>query len=209
MRADTSIALVVRHSHRTIIADYEQVLRGGLTETGKATSYEMGRRLDTRRPVHMFTSFVPRCAETTEHMARGLADAGGTVVDIEPLPTLVKPEHTEERVWENLQPDGDNVIDFVNRWSDGTLGEGIEEFRVFGARLWSDTVERLLSQQDPVMHIHVTHDLSLMSLKRLLLRRPLVEADREPYLGGIGLVRTHSGVQLFIGRDKSLIEIIV
>jgi len=193
------IALVVRHSHRATLADYKQMVSEGLTELGKRTSFELGKRLQTERPASVFTSFVPRCAETAEYVSKGFADAGGSTSDIESLDTLFGPEYSEEKVWENLQPDGRNVTEFINKWADGQLGDGIEPFDRFQSRLRTDTVSRLLAAKDAVMHIHVTHDLSLMSLKRSILRRPLTRVDREPYLGGIALARGGSGVSLFAG----------
>jgi len=203
---DTPIALVVRHSHRATLADYAQMLSGGLTELGSRISFEMGRRLRIERPAGIFTSFVPRCSETAESIAKGFSDAGGRVLGIDSLDTLFSPEYSEEKIWENLQPDGRNVTEFVNKWADGLFGNGIESFDSFRSRLRSDTVTRLKAATEPVMHIHVTHDLALMSLKRSLLGRPLVVADREPYLGGIAIVRVDSRLSVFAGNTRKSLE---
>jgi broad specificity phosphatase PhoE len=200
------VALVVRHSHRATLADYTQMLSGGLTELGKKTSFEIGRRLRVERPAYIFTSFVPRCSETADFIAKGFNDAGGRVFGIDSLDTLFSPEYSEEKIWENLQPDGRNVTEFVNKWASGLFGKGIESFDSFQSRLRSDIVSRLAVATDPVMHIHVTHDLSLMSLKRSLLGRPLVVADREPYLGGIAIVRVDSRLSLFAGNTRKPLE---
>jgi len=207
MDPGTPIALVVRHSHRTTLADYAEMLSGGLTELGRKTSFEMGRRLRVKRPAHIFTSFVPRCSETADFIAKGFNDAGGRVLGIESLDTLFSPEYSEEKIWENLQPDGRNVTEFVNKWASGLFGNGIESFGSFQSRLCSDTVSRLIATTDPVMHIHITHDLSLMSLKRFLLGRPLVVTDREPYLGGIAMVRVGSRLSVFAGNTGKSLEV--
>lgn len=201
------IALVVRHSHRATLADYKQMVTGGLTELGKRTSFELGKRLPTKRFASVFTSFVPRCAETAEYVRKGFTDAGGSASDIESLGTLFGPEYSEEKVWGNLQPDGRNVTEFVNKWADGQLGEGIEPFDRFQSRLHTDTVSRLVATRDSAMHIHVTHDLSLMSLKRSLLGRPLTVLDREPYLGGIGLVPVARGISVFTASTRQVLEL--
>jgi len=201
------VALVVRHSHRATLADYAQMLSGGLTELGKRTSFEIGRRLRVERPADIFTSFVPRCSETAESIAKGFSDAGGRVLGIDSLDTLFSPEYSEEKVWENLQSDGRNVTEFVNKWADGRFGNGIESFDSIRSRLRSDTVSRLTAATGPVMQIHVTHDLALMSLKRSLLRRPLVVTDREPYLGGIAMVRVDSRLLVFAGNMRKSLEV--
>jgi len=202
-----AVALVVRHSHRATLADYAQMLSGGLTELGKRTSFEIGRRLRVERPADIFTSFVPRCSETAESIAKGFSDAGGRVLGIDSLDTLFSPEYSEEKVWENLQSDGRNVTEFVNKWADGRFGNGIESFDSIRSRLRSDTVSRLTAATGPVMQIHVTHDLALMSLKRSLLRRPLVVTDREPYLGGIAMVRVDSRLLVFAGNMRKSLEV--
>ncbi len=201
------VALVIRHSHRTTIADYKEMVTGGLTETGRIASYEMGRRLPNNRTARLYTSIVPRSAETTEYIAKGIIDVGGTVSDIEPVALLMGPEYSDESVWTNLQPDGANVTEFVNRWSDDQFGDDIEPFWEFFSRIFAHVVEPLLTQNSTLMYIHVTHDLALMTLKRGLLRRHLTVEDREPYLGGIGLTNMGSHILVFEGNRQASLSI--
>ncbi|MFW9809929.1 MAG: hypothetical protein ACFFE6_11195, partial [Candidatus Thorarchaeota archaeon] len=56
--------------------------------------------------------------------------------------------------------------------------------------------------------VHITHDLALMSAKRMLLERDLIFEDREPYLGGLGLVESDSGLELFMGSTNSSVVIL-
>jgi broad specificity phosphatase PhoE len=180
------LMLLIRHSHRDIIRNHKDMLSEGLTELGKELSKEMGRRLPHYQQAHIFFSIVPRCYETAEAIAEGFSEQGGEIIDMDPLPTLAKPEYTQQEVWKNLHPNGENVTEFVNRWADGEF-YGIEPFNDFTVRLMNDTLKRLLSLEEPRLHIHVTHDLSLMSAKRTFFDRALTLNDREPYLGGIGV----------------------
>jgi broad specificity phosphatase PhoE len=177
--------LLIRHSHRDILKNHQEMLSEGLTETGKQLAREMGRRLPITRPAHIFFSIVPRCYETAEAIAEGFTKQGGEIIDMDPLPTLVRPEYTQQDVWKNLHPNGENVTEFVNRWADEKF-EGIELFDDFKVRLMNETLKRLLSLKESQLHVHVTHDLSLMSAKRIFFDRALRREDREPYLGGIG-----------------------
>ena len=53
------------------------------------------------------------------------------------------------------------------------------------------------------MHIHVTHDLSLMASKRIFFDRPLIWDDREPYLGGLGVTLKAGRAILFVaGKEE-------
>jgi broad specificity phosphatase PhoE len=175
----------LRHSQRDVIEDHSAQFSTGLTETGRQMSYEMGIRLPTDRPVRIFFSFVPRCHETAEELARGLNEKGGEIIESESLAILVMPEFCDEAVWENLQPDGKNITEFVNRWAEGEFGEMIESFPEYEARLIDATLGRLKEESDPVVHIHVTHDLAVMALKRIMLKETIGPEEREPFQGGI------------------------
>ena len=198
------LMLMIRHSHREILRDHKEMMGVGLTEMGKRVSVEMGERIPTVRKAHIFLSVVPRCYQTAESVANGFSNRGGEFIDMDPLPTLIGPEYMDRSVWKNLHPNGNNVTEFVNRWADGEF-EGIEPFNEFRVRLIEDTVKRFLSINDNQMHIHVTHDLALMCMKRILLDRALTRDDREPYLGGIGVTRSSSDIQMFVsGQTYSL-----
>ena len=197
--------LLLRHSHRDIIRDHTDMLGVGLTDLGRETASQAGERIPTERRAHFFFSIVPRCYETAEAMATGFGEGGGEVIDMDPLPTLVGPESTEQGVWTNLQPNGENITDFVNRWAMNQFGQGIEPLEKYQGRLIEDTVKRLAASQEPVTHIHITHDLGLMCAKRYFLGRGLIHRDREPYLGGIGVrIAQGEGLLFMDGKETKL-----
>jgi len=204
---EQSLMFLVRHSHRETLQNHDEMVSGGLTNLGKRMSFELGKRIPRKRKMYIYTSFVPRCFETAEAIAEGFAQCGGEVIDIDPLPSLVGPQVIEEEVWRNLHPDGRNVTDFVNTWVDGGFGEKMELFENYQDRLIGDTVKRLISFKENIMHVHVTHDLAMMSAKRILLKKPLVPEDREPYLGGLGVTNTNS--QLLLNVKGKTIPIYV
>jgi broad specificity phosphatase PhoE len=195
------LMFLVRHSHRETLRNHDEMVSGGLTELGKKMSFELGTRIPRGGKMHIYTSFVPRCFETAEAIAEGFNHQGGEVIDIDPLAPLVGPQVIEEEVWKNLHPDGRNITDFVNTWVDGGFGERMELFGDYQKRLIEATVERLTSLDESIMHVHVTHDLAMMSAKRILLKRPLVPEDREPYLGGLGVTVAGSGILLNIAGE--------
>ena len=199
---NSKIMLIVRHSHRDEIADHSVQLSTELTDMGKQMSYEMGKKLPTERPVHFFFSFVSRCYQTAEEMAKGFTEVGGRVIDMDSLPILVKPEIIDESVWTNLQPDGKNITDFINNWAEGKFGDKIEVFEEYQSRLLKDTLVRILSIEQKEMHIHITHDLALMALKRILLKRPIEFDDREPFLGGLGIEIDSEGNVIYYSSGK-------
>ncbi|MGY5872071.1 MAG: histidine phosphatase family protein [Candidatus Thorarchaeota archaeon] len=198
--SEQPVLLMVRHSHREMLHNYHDTMNAGLTDLGKKLSREMGFRIPTERKAHIFLSVVPRCYETAEGISEGFQQEGGEVIDMDPLPTLIGPEYSEREVWLNLNSNGENVTEFVNIWADDEF-EGIEPFNEFKVRLMDDTVRRLLSVKDNMMHIHVTHDLALMCTKRILFDRPLTREDREPYLGGLGITVKDHQVELFVAGE--------
>ncbi len=205
---DRPLMLLLRHSHRATLRNHTEMVSAGLTELGKELAIEVGRRIPVGRPMHVFTSFVPRCFETAQGIAKGFSEKGGEVSDIDPLPTLVGPQVPEQGVWKELHPDGENITDFVNRWVDGGFEGGIEPFEDYQVRFLDDTVNRLIQSEENIIYIHITHDLSLMSAKRMLLDRTLTHKDREPYLGGLGVAPAKSKLQLFIASSNSSISIV-
>ena len=195
------LMFLVRHSHRETLQNHDEMVSGGLTELGKRMSFELGKRFPRMGKMHIYTSFIPRCFETAEAIAEGFTQQGGEVIDIDPLPPLVGPQVIEEEVWKNLHPDGRNVTDFVNTWVDGGFCDRMELFDDYRDRLMEATVTKLSSLKESIMHVHVTHDLAMMSAKRILLKRPLVMSDREPYLGGLGVTVTDSETILNVAGE--------
>ncbi len=194
--------VLIRHSHRGVMRVHEDMLRVGLTPLGKGMSVEMGRRFPVHRKAHIFFSIVPRCYETAEGISQGFIQAGGEVIDMDSLPTLVRPEYSDDKVWKNLNPNGNNVTEFVNRWADGEFEGSIESFDKFQGRLLDDTLRRLVSEKENQLHIHVTHDLSLMSAKRALSGRALTRDDREPFLGGVVIAYINSRLRVFMAEES-------
>lgn len=198
------IMIFLRHSHREVIQDHSTQFSTGLTDIGKRMSFEMGRRLPVHSPIRIFYSFIPRSSQTAEEIANGLRENGGKVVEYESIAILVMPEFNDEAVWENLQPDGKNVTEFVNRWADGEFGDMIESFGDYRSRLIETTLGRLMKEDEPTVHIHVSHDLGLMALKRILLQRPIGYEDREPFQGGICSAIDRVGVGRLFNSNEEL-----
>ena len=199
------LMFLVRHSHRETLQNHDEMVSGGLTELGKKMAAELGKRIPREGKMHIYTSFVPRCFETAEAIAEGYTQRGGEVIDIDAVPSLVGPQILDRDVWKNLNPNGDNITDFVNTWADGHFGERMEPFADYRNRLMDDTIKRLLSADDGIIHVHVTHDLALMSAKRMFFKRALSASDREPYLGGIGLTFSDSQKVLFAQGEEMLL----
>ena len=182
---DERFMIFLRHSQRDVIEDHSKQFSTELTKIGKHMSYQMGKRLPTKKPIRIFFSFVSRCYQTAEELAKGLREKGGEIVEFESAPILVMPEYSDDAVWDNLQPDGKNVTEFVNRWADNEFGDMIEQFDNYKVKLLKHTFGRLIEEINPMMHIHVTHDLALMALKRIMLQRDIGYEDRELFQGGI------------------------
>ncbi|MFW9811583.1 MAG: histidine phosphatase family protein [Candidatus Thorarchaeota archaeon] len=196
--SNSSLMLILRHSHRETLRNHQDMASAGITELGRQVAVEVGKRIRPGRPMDIYTSFIPRCHETAEGIADGYSENGGEVIDISPLPTLVAPQILDHDVWNDLHPNGENVTDYVNRWVDGEFENRIEPFEDYRVRFMADTIERLISAKEPIIFIHITHDLALLSAKRMLLERALKFEDREPYLGGLGVAKVDTGLELFI-----------
>jgi len=195
---EDKVFLLVRHSHRAEIEDHTKQLSTELTTLGCEMSTEFGKHLPADRSNRIFFSFVSRCYQTAEEIAKGLAQNDGQVEEFDTIAILATPEIKDQSVWHELQPDGRNITDFINQWADGDFGDKIEPFTMYAERLKRDLVERLAVDKGRAMHIHITHDLALMAAKRIFLKRPISWEDREPFLGGLGYQISNVNHSLFI-----------
>ncbi|MFW9918810.1 MAG: histidine phosphatase family protein [Candidatus Thorarchaeota archaeon] len=205
--SDSRVLLLVRHSHRETIEDHTAQLSTELTSLGCQMSTEFGRRIPSDRITRLFFSFVSRCFQTAEEISKGLRSNNAKIEEFDTLAILATPEIRDQSVWNELQPDGKNITDFVNRWAESEFGEKIEPIEEYEVRLKRDLIERLKDDKASALHIHVTHDLALMAAKRIFLERPVEWSDREPYLGGLGIVMNNGSSMLYIassGREYHL-----
>ncbi|MGV9170824.1 MAG: histidine phosphatase family protein [Promethearchaeia archaeon] len=198
--------LLLRHSHRERLNNHEEMMGAGLTELGRITAYQMGRRLGVTDNVRILTSFISRCYETAEHLADGLSEQGYTVDIIDPLPALVGPDNAMDVVSRELHPDGENVTEFVNNWANGEYNGEMESFRSYLNKLEDSVFRDVDSAETKTTSINITHDLTLMSTKRAILGEPLNRSDREPYLGGIAIRSNDSGMEILFGKTKRILK---
>ncbi len=205
---ESKLFLLVRHSHREVIEDHTAQLSTELTPVGCAMSSEFGKHLPPNREFKVFFSFVSRCYQTAEELVKGLAQNGVEVDEFDTLAILATPEIKDQTVWQELQPDGKNITDFINHWAEGNFGEKIELFENYSRRLKQELVQRLIDASDGSLHIHITHDLALMAAKRIFLQRPVEWEDREPFLGGIGYKVERNKHVLFTACSNKEIDLV-
>jgi len=199
------LMLVVRHSHREIIASYDDMIGRGLTPLGHAMAKEFGRRLPPRKNVRIFHSYVPRCQETAEDIGEGIHDRGGQVDLIEASDLLVGPRVADPQLWRKLGKDGIWVLQFVNDWSRGVFTEKqIEPIEEFRRRVVREVIGKLRTAPANSTHLHVTHDLFLVAA-RSLLQTTSPMRDRPSYLGGFGVVLKPDRLLVFdAGRSEEI-----
>ncbi len=189
--------LLIRHSHREPIKSMSEMAKKQITPLGREMAVEFGRRLPTTRKLDIMHSFVPRCRETAHAIAEGFRAIGGEIRNIEDTVFLVGPQVKDRSIWNRLGADGERISEFVNKWADGKFSpEKIEPFEEYVDRLKAEFVKRLMQDDDGTLHIHITHDLALLSSKRYFFRRPTNMNMRPPYLGGLGI--TIEGGKLMI-----------
>lgn len=204
--AGVQTVLLLRHSHRERLNNHNEMMGAGLTDLGKNTAYEMGRRLRVTGDIRILTSFISRCYETAEHLVEGLSEQGYTVNKIDPLPALVGPENAMDVVSRELHPDGENVTEFVNDWANGKFDGEMESFRSYLKKVEDSVFRDVVSAETKTTSINITHDLTLMSAKRAILGEPLSRSNREPYLGGIAIRSSDSELEILFGKTKRILN---
>ena len=196
--------LVVRHSHREVIASYDDMVGRGLTALGHRMAREFGRRLPVGRRIQIFHSYVPRCSETAEDIAEGVRDSGGQVDLVQASDLLVGPRVIDPQLWQKIGKDGIWVIQFVEDWRRGAFTDKqIEPPEQFKKRVVRELIWRLKSAPTDSMHVHVTHDLFLVAARRILKTASVFSNYRPPYLGGFGVVlRPDRTIVFEAGRNE-------
>ncbi len=208
VKEDLPVLLLIRHSHRTAITSLDEMRATGITDMGRAAAQEFGRRLPNTRQLELYHSFVSRCKETAESIAEGFRTIGGTVRNIVSTDLLVGPNVTDERIWDHLGTDGDNVVSFVNMWHQSKFTpEQMETRDSFSRRISEVIIQGLKRATRGTLQIYVTHDVFLISTRSVLVTDYLVPGARPTYLGGYGLVFDNNRLLLFDGEQ--IIETVV
>jgi len=160
--------LVMRHSVREAIrtADVAAALAAPLTDEGRALARRLGGLLPAATRVRLFWSPVPRCQETAEMIAVGARGTGGTAGPVELVGPrdylgalyVLDPDALTRR-FANLGQDR-----FLAAWLDAELPESeLLPAPEAGRRL----LRALLAERADearALDIHVTHDLTLLTL---------------------------------------------
>jgi broad specificity phosphatase PhoE len=179
--------VVLRHAarHEITSAEFGAALRTPLTDEGREQARALGAALPGERPVRLWHSPVPRCADTAERLVEGLR-ARGADAGVEGARAFLGADYVH---------DADGVVRrfatlgqrrFVRAWAGGELGpELIDPPATAGRRVLGLLLE--LRDDDRALHLHVTHDLTLVALLALVCDVGAPEFPWPGFLDGVVL----------------------
>jgi broad specificity phosphatase PhoE len=181
--------LVLRHSIRESITatDMEGGLATPLTPEGRALASAFGRRLDPGRPLRLFHSPVPRCRDTASRVAEAFAASGGVARIEGDRPSLGAPYLRDvHRSMELFTDQG--IRGFVDPWARGTLDPAIAQPPAEAGRiLLAELLDLRNGVRPETLDLHVTHDLSVMTLLAPFLDVSRPDLPWPDYLDGVVL----------------------
>ncbi|MBI5486176.1 MAG: histidine phosphatase family protein [Deltaproteobacteria bacterium] len=188
-RRDGPTLAVIRHAarHEIAAADMEQAYRTPLTDAGREDAAALGALLPTDLRLVHFHSPVPRCADTAARIAEGFRAAGGTARDGGDLDALGA-EYVRDAsvVLRSFAVRGRRT--FVRDWCSGALGADLIQEPCAAGRHVLRTLVDLRSPAPPdELHLHITHDLTLITLLALILDPTAPRFPWPPFLDGVVL----------------------
>ena len=195
-RRDGPALVVIRHAERFAMAaaEMEAAYRTPLTDAGREAARVLGTQLPPDGTLVLHHSTVPRCAETAARIAEGFRGIGGAARDAGDLDALGA-EYVRDAavVLRTFASQGGRA--FVHAWCSGELGEDIVQEPQAAGRHVLRTLLALRRDAPPdELHVHVTHDLTLIALLSLVRDVDSRRLPWPPFLDGIAFALRPDGV---------------
>ena len=189
-------ALLMRHSAREFDPDIHDLLNP-LTDEGRDYSRRFGAELPKTVHVRGYASPPERCMETAALAVETHTQGGGSATAPRPVESLgVFYALDQIKMWKGLQLAG-GLSSYVAQWVGGQVpADAVLPADLAAATLAATLVHRLrTSKEPPHVDLCVTHDLSLMMLKAVLLGEA-PEAHPVQFLDGVVLFEKEGAVWL-------------
>ena len=198
---NTPLILVIRHSHREDSANAEELSKKLITDLGHRLAFCFGQKLPSRREVELYYIGLPRCRETAQEICQGYIKTGGKATLVTGIQINLVPQGSEDKICDEMVKGGS--VEFIKRWIDGKISSEIimpsEEFRKV---LLKETLGCTTGVSSNSLHIYVTHDLHVMTLRSMLFRTTPSTENWTPYLGGFGMALKNNEVYGFsVGKE--------
>jgi broad specificity phosphatase PhoE len=207
-----SVILIIRHSERSEIKCYEEIVNAGLTEKGKARAIDFGRRMPIKKNVRFFSSPIDRCLQTAELIKQGLLENHinsdfhfkKEELNTHILPVLQGPNGDWWQMSTRLAVEGH--MNMVSRWIFGHYSPAIlEPFNEYVMRLAYFILAHHERAQKPVLDIISTHDVTIMALLCGLLGE-MRHFNWVEYFGGFILQLKEHSLVIYYGKEKKEIS---
>lgn len=159
---NSSLIIIIRHSHRIDTADMQLMANLGLTDMGKEIAKIFGSKLPKNRHIRLNHSTVPRCKETANSILDGFQTVGGSgeILGLcEPLYSIGKdPDFVLKMAYKYP---GSR---FINHWAVGLFpDESIQKFTRYAIQAANNIWNKSIKGNS--ININITHDLILMALR--------------------------------------------
>lgn len=204
--AAASAVLMLRHAEREAIIDRESGWHAALTDAGRASAVELGRRLASWSPVAIDHSPIPRCGATAASLAEGLL-AGGCA-----LPPGRDLEVFSGPFIYDLDPVLDTYLglgngSFLRAWFDGELAPEIIQPASAAAADQLAGLGDLLPERGPHLGLVISHDWNIALVRECLLAQRHEDVGLPAVLDGLLCWREGAGLALRSGDRQVHISV--
>ena len=200
---NSSLSIIMRHSHRIDTDDMQKMANLGLTDLGKELAEIFGRNLPLNRSIRLYYSIVSRCKETAESILKGFQTIGGSGEIFGVLEPLYSFGKDSDFVLKNAYKYPGAI--FINRWAAGLFPEKyIKNFTMYCIQSALDIWNQAIVINS--VNIYVTLDLVVMALKYGWFGIPPGKKGVN-FLGGFLMTVLKDKIHLYDGKECTPHEI--
>lgn len=164
------ISLVIRHSDRHYTDNPRLEPFMGLSDSGKAYAFDLGKSFPLDLTPVLFSSHFGRCIETAYLIDKGFTSVTGKQLPNNTLNTVLTPFYVKDisSVMKIMTKTGSTQ--FIRNWFDKTIDESIMlDPEVTAGRITDFMVSNLKELRPGQAAVCVTHDWNLFPIKQFTL----------------------------------------
>jgi len=192
----TPMMMVIRHSHRELSDNVQELRTHGLSPLGHRMALKFGEKLPPSRDVRIFYSPRLRCIQTACDIAEGYHAIGGNAELISDIRLLLGPYGNGEKIGEQMMQVGGPA--FVAKWSEKQVSSDIiEPIKLFCDRFITDIIGRFAEAKSGELQLYVTHDMVIMGARLALLKTQPTDSNWTHFLGGFAAAVDERGSYVF------------
>lgn len=203
--SSSRVAVLIRHGEK--VATGPEMERP-LSSLGVEEAHRLGEGLPNGRQLRIWHSPVPRCRQTAEACLAGYVqahpDADAQIVGADPRLESWSALDIDRRARQSLIEEAGGPMGFLRAWLSDLLPAGVMHRSVDVSHdVAGSILENLRPAPAGALHLHVSHDFTLMALREHVFAPRLEDLTWADYLDGVVFEMDGEGRTVARWRDLS------